>query len=79
MFDNPVAIRLHARPVLVDDVKEARDILTSSWPGERGPRHRDALETCLKVIDGYRSMIDAENRFREAAREAGILDEKSTV
>jgi hypothetical protein len=75
MFDHPVMIRLDGRCISIEDVEGARDLLMSSWPEERGPRHRDALETCLKVIDGHRSTIDAENRFREAAREAGILGE----
>ncbi|MGO4842821.1 DUF982 domain-containing protein, partial [Rhizobiaceae sp. 2RAB30] len=38
-----------------------------------GPRHRDAVDTCLKVLDGHRSTIDARNAFIEAAREAHIL------
>ena len=53
--------------------EEARDILTSpDWPN-RGPRHADAIETCLKVLDGHRSTIDARNTFIEAAREASVL------
>jgi len=53
--------------------EEARDILTSStWPN-RGPRHADALDACLKVLDGHRSTIDARNAFIEAAREASVL------
>jgi hypothetical protein len=75
MFDHPVTIALKGRSISIESVEEACDLLTKSWPGERGPRHRDALETCLKVIDGHRSTIDAETRFREAACEAGILDE----
>jgi hypothetical protein len=57
----------------VADVIQARDILTECWPVERGPRHRDALETVLKVIDGHRSTQDAEIALRDAAREADIL------
>jgi hypothetical protein len=72
-FSDPITVRLDGDDLLVEDVYQARNILIGSWPGERGPRHRDALETCLKVIDGHRSTIDAEMRFRDAAREAGIL------
>jgi hypothetical protein len=43
------------------------------WPGERGPRHRDAIDACLKVLEGYRSTIDAEKAFADAAIEAGFL------
>nr|WP_210320165.1 DUF982 domain-containing protein [Pseudaminobacter soli] len=57
----------------VADLIQAREILTESWPAERGPRHRDALETVLKVIDGHRSTQDAETALRDAASEAGIL------
>jgi len=57
----------------VDTTERALELLMdASWPNQ-GPRHRDATETCLKVIDGHRSTIDAETTFVEAAREAGIL------
>jgi hypothetical protein len=59
----------------VSDTHEALDCLIYCWPGERGPRHRDAIDACLKVIDGHRSTIDAEKAFVEAAREAGILEQ----
>jgi hypothetical protein len=60
----------------VTDTHEALDCLMYCWPADRGPRHRDALDACLKVIDGHRSAIDAEKAFTEAAREAGILEER---
>ncbi len=64
--DGPAKLR-------VCTTEEALDILSSSnWPN-RGPRHADALEACLKVLDGHRSTIDAQNAFVEAAREASIL------
>ena len=74
-FEHPVTIGINGKETVVSDAAHARDVLIERWPGERGPRHRDALETCLKVIDGHRSTVDAELRFREAAREAGILAE----
>lgn len=58
----------------VTDAHEALDCLMYCWQAERGPRHRDALDACLKVMDGHRSAIDAETAFAEAAREAGILE-----
>ena len=57
----------------VSSAKEAAQLLMDvRWP-KPGPRHRDATETCLKVLDGHRSTADAESAFVEAAREAGIL------
>ena len=72
MFDHPVAVMVGKRKVVVRQVEQALDLLMNDWPTRRGPRHRDALETCLKVLDGHRSTVDAEIRFREAAQEAGI-------
>ena len=59
----------------VADAHQALDCLMYCWPADRGPRHRDALDACLKVIDGHRSTIDAEKAFTEAAREADILEQ----
>ncbi len=39
-----------------------------------GSVHRDAYETCLKVVEGHRSAVDGCRRFMEAARDAGMLD-----
>ena len=72
-FDAPVAVAVGAIVRDVGSVGDAYALLNDvGWP-ERGPRHRDASETCLKVFDGHRSTADARNRFVEAAREAGIL------
>ena len=45
----------------------------TGWPGERDEWHRDALDACLKVLDGHRLTEDAEKAFREAAHMSGIL------
>jgi predicted NUDIX family NTP pyrophosphohydrolase len=50
----------------------AQALLDVRWP-RRGPRHREAAETCLKILEGQRPMLDAHSAFVEAAREAGIL------
>jgi hypothetical protein len=50
----------------------AQALLDVRWP-RRGPRHREAAETCLKILEGQRPMLDAYSAFVEAAREAGIL------
>jgi hypothetical protein len=57
----------------VATVQEAKRLLAdTSWP-VRGPRHEDAVDSCLKVMDGHRSASDARRAFADAAREAGIL------
>lgn len=57
----------------VGSTREAAELLMSTaWP-ERGERHRDATDTCMKVLEGARSTIDAERAFTEAAIEAGVL------
>jgi hypothetical protein len=73
LFSKPVTIRLGANIVEIAAVKDAEERLANvDWP-ERGPRHRDAHETCLKALDGHRSTEDARREFVEAAREAGVL------
>jgi hypothetical protein len=72
-FAQAIFLRLDNQVARIEDVVAARNALTESWPAERGPRHRDALETCLKVMDGHRSTEDAEKAFSDAATEAGIL------
>jgi hypothetical protein len=74
-FDNPLTLRFADRDIVVSSVAEATELLADvNWP-ERGPRHRDAYETCLKVLDGHRTTENARRELIEAAREAGILSE----
>ena len=76
-FDTPVAVDFH-QDGHVTRIASARDaaqlLMDVRWP-ERGPMHEAAVDTCLKVLDGHRSTIDAHRAFREAALEAGILRE----
>jgi hypothetical protein len=58
--------------IVIADVDTALRLLTEDWPQQRGPRHRDAVETCLKVIDGHRSSAEARRALAEAAVEAGF-------
>jgi hypothetical protein len=77
-FDTPVRIMFGptSQIRLVTSTKEAAELLADTqWPGERGPRHRDAVDACLKVLDGHRSTADARNALVEAARAAEILVE----
>lgn len=73
-FQEPVMISLdQGGPIAVGSTRQATDLLLTQWPALRGPRHRDAVDACLKVLDGHRSTVDARNAFIEAAEEAGIL------
>jgi len=72
-FVKPVRVRLDAVRV-VNSTREAVDLLMSvHWPGERGPRHHEARDICLRALDGCRSAAEARHAFVEAAREAGVL------
>lgn len=76
-FDSPVRVLLSPGDARsVGSTLEAAELLANiAWPGERDAKHREAVEACLKVLDGHRSTIDARNAFVEAARVAGILVE----
>lgn len=75
-FDEPVTLEFgQARRRRIDSAREAAECLMTVWPLQRGPRHRDALETCLKVLDGHRSTIDARCALIAAADEAGLAVE----
>nr|WP_244508071.1 DUF982 domain-containing protein [Mesorhizobium sp. ORS 3428] len=52
---------------------EAAECLMTVWPLNRGQRHRDALDTCLKALEGYRSTADARRALIEAAEESEVL------
>jgi hypothetical protein len=71
-FDRPITLRTAKTEVVVRSVGQALELLTDpGWP-VRGPRHRDATETCLKVLEGYRSTQDAEVAFAAAVEEAAL-------
>jgi hypothetical protein len=71
-FDTPITLRTTNAEVAVRSVSQALELLTDpDWP-VRGPRHRDATETCLKVLEGYRSTQDAEVAFAAAVEEAAL-------
>ena len=75
LFSRPLVIwRGRSSDVLeIGSVEQAANFLMADWSGERDERHRDALDACLKVLDGHRSTVDAEKAVREAALLAGIL------
>lgn len=71
-FGKVVEIEISGRMLSVSSARQAAALLSSTeWPAH-GPRHRDALDACLKVLDGHRSTVDAEQSLVEAAREAGL-------
>lgn len=56
----------------IRDTQEAVECLMTVWPLNRGPRHRDAVEICLDVLEGDGSAADARRALIEAARESGV-------
>lgn len=74
-FEKPVTLELGRVGVYkrIFSAREAAECLMTVWPLNRGPRHRDAVDTCLKVLDGHRSASDARRALVEAARESDVL------
>lgn len=74
-FEKPVVVELGrvGKYREIRSTQEAAECLASAWPLNRGPRHRDALDTCLKVLEGYRSTADARRALIEAAKESDVL------
>ena len=79
-FEKPVTLELGrvGRYRRIYTTREAADCLMTVWPLNRGPRHRDAVETCLKVLEGYRSTADARRALIEAAKESDVLAPETT-
>lgn len=74
-FDEPVLIRGPEGVLSIGSVRQARDLLASvDWPGPRDDLHENALDTCLKVLDGHRSTEDGRQRLVEAALAAGVYE-----
>lgn len=73
-LDPPVMLSLAGNEVSVETVQQAILLLSDvDWPGPRDELHADALETCIKVLDGHRSTEDARTRLEEVARAADVL------
>lgn len=74
-FEKPVVVELGrvGKYREIRSAQEAAECLMTVWPLNRGPRHRDALDTCLKVLEGYRSTADARRALVEAAMESDVL------
>ncbi len=75
-FDRPLRLHLGEEGIEIATAEQAALVLADvRWPGERGPAHREAHETCLKVMDGHRSVEDARAALLRAAEEAGLRAE----
>ena len=74
-FEKPVVVELGQAGKFrqIRTVQEAVECLMTVWPLNRGPRHRDVVETCLRVLEGNCSTSDARRALVEAAREADVL------
>jgi hypothetical protein len=74
-FERPVVVELgHVGKFRnIRSTQEAAECLMTVWPLNRGSRHRDAVETCLKVLEGSRSTAEARRALIEAARESDVL------
>jgi hypothetical protein len=51
---------------------EAVDCLYSCWRGPRGDAHREAINTCLAVLDDDRPIEASRDAFIAAARDSHI-------
>jgi hypothetical protein len=69
-FDTPVLLTDGRSLASLDDAIAA--LSDTGWP-ERGPRHDEALDICLKVRDGHRSLSEGRMALEMAAQEAGNL------
>ncbi|MEW9805284.1 DUF982 domain-containing protein [Mesorhizobium sp. ZMM04-5] len=79
-FDKPVTLELGRIGDFrrIGSTREAVECLVTVWPLNRGARHRDAVETCLKALDGHRSSEDARRALIEAAMESDVLAPQRT-
>lgn len=56
----------------VGSALEAVDCLYSDWRGPRGEAHREAISTCLAVLDNDRPTEASRDAFIAAARDSHI-------
>jgi len=79
-FEKPVTLELGrvGRYRQINSAKEAAECLMTVWPLNRGDRHKDAVDTCLKVLAGHRSTEDARRALIEAAVESEVLAPEQT-
>ena len=80
-FDAPVTVldTGEAREFDVTNTRQAAEILLHRWPNEWSGRHRAARLACLAVLKGFKPPVLARRAFAEAAREAEILAEGTSL
>ncbi len=74
-FEIPVTVK-SAGPGpdrLLRSAREATDYLLNSWPGKRGPKHREALQACNDALAGSKPAMVARRTVIAAAREASVF------
>jgi hypothetical protein len=77
LWDKPIELMIGTTDHFTS-VGSSRDALTcllNSWPTKGGKAFGKAKKACLKSIEGKVDHLTAENAFRLAAQEAGILRE----
>jgi hypothetical protein len=57
----------------VSTASEAMQCLLKTWPGKRGPKHREAVQACHDALTGSKPTTSARRAFVAAAKEAGVL------
>ncbi|WP_442580197.1 DUF982 domain-containing protein [Mesorhizobium sp. ASY16-5R] len=73
-FETPVTVKAAQGPdKSLNTAREATDYLLNSWPGKRGPKHREALQACHDALAGTKPAMTARRAFVAAAREASVL------
>jgi len=79
-FAEPVQIKFLNGRAMVQNVREAAQMLFDvRWP-KGGPKYRKAVETCLQLLDRkHGHVLEGKAAFIAAAEEAGILIEGGEV
>ena len=74
-FETPVTVKSPApgADILLRSASEATNYLLNSWPGKRGPKHREALQACNDAVEGIKPAMTARRAFIAAARDASVF------
>jgi hypothetical protein len=74
-FTRPVVIQPGRidRDRVVNDVRDAAQVLLREWPDQTSKKRQAAMEACLRVFRGEGSARSARRAFIEAAKDARIF------
>jgi hypothetical protein len=74
-FETPVTVKslIPGPDRVLWTAREATHFLLTSWPGKRGPKHREALQACNDALNGEKPAMTARRAFIAAAREASVF------